>query len=159
MSSRSSYPRIVMPRLATATSQILETNQRPLSRRQLHDKAHGLVAEAVAATCIWDRKAVPPLGDYRSVVFNAAPAPNIGVFVHLWSLPDAPVLVEVSSGAEHLPSKRWLSPDLPARMERLGFNVGDWGNYQQEFTIRSIRDVEPVGRTCSPLVPDATAQS
>ena len=92
MSIRSNYSRIMLPRFATATSQILESNQRPLSRRQLHDKTHGLVAEAVAATCLWDRKAVPPFGDYHSVVFNAMPVPTLGVFVQLWSLPDAPVL-------------------------------------------------------------------
>jgi hypothetical protein len=155
MSSRSNFPLIMMPRLGTATSQIFESNQRPLSRRQLHQKAHGLVADAVAATCLWDRSTVPPLGDYHSVVFNATPARNVGVFVQLWSLPDAPVLVEVSSGSQHSPSKRWLSPDLPARMERIGFEVGRLGNYQREFRIRSKRDVERMAHRVIDIFYDA----
>jgi hypothetical protein len=155
MRTRSNFPRLMMPRLGTATSQILESNQRPLSRRQLHQKAHGHVAEAVAATCLWDRNAVPPLGDYHSVVFNARPARNVGVFVQLWSLPDAPALVAVSSGAEHVPSKRWLPPDLPARMERMGFEVGHSGNYQREFRIRSRRDVERIAHLVIDIFYDA----
>jgi hypothetical protein len=155
MSSRSNFPLITMPRLGTATSQIFESNQRPLSRRQLHQKAHGLVADAVAATCLWDRSTVPPLGDYHSVVFNATPARNVGVYVQLWSLPDAPVLVEVSSGSQHSPSKRWLSPDLPARMERIGFEVGRLGNYQREFRIRSKRDVERMAHRVIDIFYDA----
>ena len=155
MSNRSDFPGFLMPRFATATSQILESNRRPLSRRQLHRKAHGRVAEAVAATCLWDRDEVPSLGDYHSVVFNATPARNVGVFVQLWSLPDAPVLVEVSSGAEHVPSKRWLSPDLPARMERMGFEVGHLGNYQRKFRVRSMRDVERMAHRVIDIFYDA----
>jgi hypothetical protein len=88
-------------------------------------------------------------------VFNASPARNVGVFVQVWSLPGAPVLVEVSSGAEHLPSKRWLSPDLPARMERMGFEVGHLGNYQRELRIRSMRDVERMARAVIDIFYDA----
>ena len=145
----------MMPRRASATSQILESNQRSLSRRQLYRKMHGLVADAVAATCLWDRRAVPPLGDYHSVVFNTTLARNAGVFVQLWSLPDAPVLLEVSSGAEHLPSKRCLSPDLPARMARLGFEIGHAGNYQREFWMRSMRDVERMAHRVIDIFYDA----
>jgi hypothetical protein len=155
MSTRSNYPRVTMPRQATATSQILENNRRLLSRRRLHQKADKFVAEALAATCLWDVSAVAPHGDYRSVVFNASPARNVGVFVQVWSLPGAPVLVEVSSGAEHLPSKRWLSPDLPARMERMGFEVGHSGNYQREFRIRSMRDVERMAHRVIDIFYDA----
>ena len=71
MSTKSNSLRALMPRLATATSQILERNRRPLTRAQLHRKAGSHVAEAVASTCLWDTSTVPALGDYHSVVFTA----------------------------------------------------------------------------------------
>ena len=58
MSTRSNYPRVTMPRQATATSQILENHRRPLSRQRLHQKADKFVAEALAATCMGDVSAV-----------------------------------------------------------------------------------------------------
>ena len=155
MSTRSNHPPVMIPRLARAMSQIFENNHRLLSRRRLHQRAHGLVAEALAATCLWDKRAVPPLGDYHSVVFNAQPAHNAGVFVQVWALPGAPVLLEVSSGAEHLPSKRWLSPELPALMARMKFEIGHLGNYQREFRIRSKWDVERLARLVIDLFYDA----
>ena len=71
MSTSSTSIRVLMPRLATATSQILEGNRRPLTRRQIRRRAGGHVAEAIAAGCVWDSTTVPPLGDYHSVVLTA----------------------------------------------------------------------------------------
>ena len=132
-----------MPRLATATSQILERNRRPLTRTQLHRKAGSHVADAVAAACLWDRSSVPPLGDYHSVVFTANTVNDVAAAVKVKSWPNTPALMEVSSGAEHPSRKSSLSPDLPARMKAIGFTVDSHsGNYRRELRIRSTRDIE-----------------
>jgi hypothetical protein len=88
-------------------------------------------------------------------MFKARPARNVAVFVQVLSVPGAPVLVEVSSGAEHRPSKRWLSPDLPARMERMGFRPGHSGSYQRELRIRSMRDAERMAHLVIDIFYDA----
>jgi hypothetical protein len=135
-----------MPRQSNAVSQILENNDRTLTRRQLHQKADKFVAEGIAATCLWDKSAESPLGDYHSVVFWARPAHNVGVTVQFWSLPGLPVLLQVSWRADHGPSRRFLPPDLPARMERSGFEERGPGKHERMFRIRSVRDVERVAR-------------
>ena len=143
MSTRSNSFSALMPRLATATSQILERNRRLLTRAQLHRKARSHVTEAVAAACLWDTSTVPPLGDYHSVVFSANTVDDVVGAVKVKSWASTPALMEVSSGVEHPSRKSSLSPDLPARMKGIGFTVdSDSDNYHRELRIRSIREVE-----------------
>jgi hypothetical protein len=117
MSTRSNSLRALMPRRATATSQILERNRRPLTRAQLHRKARSHVAEAFAATCLWDPSTVPPLGDYHSVVFSADTVDDVVGAAIVKSWPSTPALIEVSSGVEHPSRKSSLAADLPTRMK------------------------------------------
>ena len=143
MGSRSESLKVLMPRLATATSQILEGNRRPLTRAQLHRKAGSHVAEAVAATCLWEASTMPPLGDYHSVVFTTNTVGGVAGAVRVKSLPNTPALMEVSSGAERPSRKSSLLPDLPNRMTAIGFTLDSQsGSYQRELRIRSIRDIE-----------------
>src|SRR4030095_16897967 len=141
MSTRSNSLRAAMPRVATATSQILERNQRPLTRGQLHRKAVAHVAEAVAATCLWDRSTEPPLGDYHLAAFVATLG-GVVVTVTVKSWPDMPALMEVSSVAEDRRSQP-SSPDVLRTMKAIGFTLDSRsGHYRRELRARSIRDVE-----------------
>jgi hypothetical protein len=146
---------LLMPRHANAMSQILDNTDRPLTRRRLHQKADKFIAEAIASTCLWDRSTVPPLGDYHSAVFYARPAHNVGVNIQFWSLPGSRVLLQVSWDAEHAPSTRWMPSDLPAQMERLGFEQRGPSDYQRELKIRSMRDVGRVARLVIDMLYDS----
>jgi hypothetical protein len=149
VSIRSNSRRALLPRLATATAQILERNRRPLTRAELHRNAGGHVAEAVAATCLWDKKTVP-LGDYHSVVFTATIVDHVAAVVKVKSCPNAPALIEVSSAAERPSRKSPLSPDLSARMKAIEFTVDvHSGNHYRELRIRSIRASSALPFLCS----------
>ena len=63
--------------------------------------------------------------------------------IQLRALPNAPVLIEVFSGAEPPLGKPSLSPDLAVVMKTMGFTVdAHSGNYQRVLKIRSMRDIE-----------------
>jgi hypothetical protein len=156
MTRQWNHPGFALPRHAAATSEILPSQRRPLTKQQLHQKADANVAEAIALACLWEDKDGVPFGDYRSATFHIHPSKAVDVFVRFFTWPSGTAVMLLSSGAEDLPTRRWLPADLPERMKTLGFEMGpESGHYERELTIRSRRDVERTARLVVDIVHDA----
>jgi hypothetical protein len=99
-------------------------------------------------TCCWpDAQGLAAIGDYRFSIVQFEPAPDVTLYVQLWSEPGEPALMEVSSGAWNPRAIKYVWRAQRRILEELGFMAGGVAqNFQKELTISSPEDAETVAR-------------
>jgi hypothetical protein len=95
--------------------------------------------------CCWSDS--QHIGNFRFVVVEFEPAPNVSLYVQFWSEPLEPALMEVCSGHWNPGALRYVWHDQRLLLEQRGFTVGGPAlNFQKHVAIESPDDAERAAR-------------
>jgi hypothetical protein len=137
--------RIAMDQSEIKVDVLLEPSSEPIgSLEGLHDRCLAGLTARIWETCCWpDAPGRSTIGDYRFSIVEFEPAPDVPLYVQLWSEPQEPVLIEVSSGNRNPAALKYVWRAQRKLLEQRGFTVGGaTRNFQKEAVVDSPESAE-----------------
>ena len=128
---------------------LLEAASEPIgSLDDLLERCLAPLTAHIWQTCLWlDSPGLWTIGDFRYSIVEFEPAPDVTLYVQLWSEPEEPVLMEVSSGNWNPGALKYIWRNQRKALEQRGFAVGGRArNFQKEVAVSSPDDAEVVAR-------------
>jgi len=136
---------MVMDNNESKVDVLLQPSSEPIeSLGGLEDVCLAALTARIWETCCWpDAPGRWAIGDYRFAIIEFEPAPDVPLYVQLWSESQEPVLIEVSSGHSTPGALKYVWRAQRKLLEQRGFMVGGAPrNFQKETVVDSTDGAE-----------------
>ncbi|MDX2168231.1 MAG: hypothetical protein SF182_14245 [Deltaproteobacteria bacterium] len=121
-----------------------------MPRSEIAARALDRMSEHLRMACAWPPAGIEraaAIGDYRFYIVEFSPAPDVEIYLQIWSEPGDPVLFEVSSGYAHGPTAAYLTPRMHDALMGRGFAPGDaQHNFRKRLPVEGRADEQALAR-------------